>query len=108
MKILTFAASLRKGSYNRKLIAEAVKLLRGTPGVRVDAADFREFEMPVYDGDFEDSSGIPPGGQRLIERILSADAIVISTPEYNGGIPGALKNAIDWASRNEPNPFEQK
>lgn len=108
MKVLTFAASLRKGSYNRKLIAQAVEVLKGIPGVEVDAADYREFEMPIYDGDFEEASGIPPGGKELIKRVRAADAVVISTPEYNGGIPGTLKNAIDWASREEPIPFAGK
>lgn len=108
MKVLTFAASLRKGSFNRKLIAQAVQVLKAKPGITVDAADYREFEMPIYDGDLEESSGIPAGGKKLIERIQSADAVVISTPEYNGGIPGTLKNAIDWVSRNDPNPLEEK
>jgi NAD(P)H-dependent FMN reductase len=102
MKILAFAASLRKDSYNRKLIAQAVEHLKAMPGVDVDHADYREFEMPIYDGDLEDSSGIPAGGLELIKRVQAADAIVISTPEYNGSIPGTLKNAIDWASRTDP------
>lgn len=108
MKILAFAASLRKDSYNRKLIAQAVQVLRSSSKVEVDHADYREFEMPIYDGDAEESSGIPPGGQEFIKRIQAADAIVISTPEYNGGIPGTLKNAIDWASRTDPIPFDGK
>lgn len=108
MKILAFAASLRKGSFNRKLIAQAVEILKSLPGNEVDHADYREFEMPIYDGDLEESSGIPSGGQELIQRVRAADAVVISTPEYNGSIPGTLKNAIDWASRDEENPFDGK
>ncbi len=108
MKVLTFAASLRKGSFNRKLIAQASELLMKNNSIEVDAADFREFEMPIYDGDLEESSGIPDGGKKFIARIQNADALVISTPEYNGGIPGTLKNAIDWASRTTPIPFEDK
>lgn len=108
MKILAFAASLRKGSLNRKLISQAAEVLRAQPGVEVDLADFREFEMPIYDGDLEEEKGIPTGGQEFIKRIQAADAIIISTPEYNGGIPGTLKNAIDWASRTSPIPFEDK
>lgn len=103
-----FAASLRKGSFNRKLAARAAEALRKLPKIDVDHADFREFDMPVYDGDLEDASGIPAGGQELIRRVKSADAIVISTPEYNGGIPGTLKNALDWASREDPIPFDGK
>ncbi|MFL5815033.1 MAG: NADPH-dependent FMN reductase [Bdellovibrionia bacterium] len=108
MKVLAFAASLRKDSYNRKLIAQAVEILKAMPGLEVDHADYREFEMPIYDGDLEDSSGIPTGGQELIKRVQAADGIVISTPEYNGSIPGTLKNAIDWASRTDPIPFDGK
>lgn len=108
MKILAFAASLRKESLNRKLIAQAAELLRNSSGVQLDLADYREFEMPIYDGDLEESSGIPNGGKEFIRRIQEADALVISTPEYNGGIPGTLKNAIDWASRTDPIPFDGK
>ena len=74
----------------------------------VDLADFREFEMAMYDGDWEARDGIPAGGREFIRRIQEADGVVISTPEYNGGIPGTLKNAIDWASRAEPIPIEDK
>ena len=108
MKVLAFAASLRKGSLNRKLIHQAVEILNASSGVIVDHADYREFEMPIYDGDAEEASGIPKGGLEFIRRIQTADALVISTPEYNGGIPGTLKNAIDWASRTDPIPFDGK
>jgi chromate reductase len=108
MKVLAFAASLRKDSFNRKLIRQADLILRSMPDIQLDAADYREFEMPIYDGDAEESSGIPAGGQELIRRVQNADALVISTPEYNGGIPGTLKNAIDWASRVDPIPFDGK
>lgn len=102
MKILVFGASLRKDSYNKKFAARASEVLKKMDGVQVDLADFREFEMPVYDGDLEESIGIPEGAKKLIQRISEADAIVISTPEYNGAIPGALKNAVDWVSRKTP------
>jgi len=108
MRILVFGASLRKASLNRQLAKQAFEVLRTLPGVVPDLADFREFEMPVYDGDLEESLGIPAGGEELIRRVLAADAVIISTPEYNGGIPGPLKNAIDWASRTDPIPFEGK
>lgn len=108
MKILAFAAALRKGSYNRKLIGQAVEILKGLPEVTVDHADYREFEMPIYDGDLEESSGIPPGGQEFVRRVQAADGLIISTPEYNGGIPGTLKNALDWLSRDDSDPFERK
>ena len=100
MKILAFAASLRRESFNRKLIRQAGEILKASPGV--------EFEMPIYDSDLETSSGIPAGGKELIRRARAANAVVISTPEYNGGMPGTLKNALDWVSRDQPIPFEDK
>lgn len=108
MKILAFAASLRKDSYNRKLIRQAIELITQSAEVQVDHADYREFEMPIYDGDLEEKSGIPSGGLELIRRIRAANGLVISTPEYNGGIPGTLKNAIDWVSRDDSDPLDGK
>ena len=108
MRVLAFAASLRAASLNRKLIAQAAAVLRQAPKMELDLADFREFDMPMYDGDLEDRDGIPAGGLEFIRRIQMADAVVIATPEYNGSIPGTLKNAIDWASRTDPIPFEGK
>ena len=102
MKILVFGASLRKESLNKKFAARAAETLKKIDDVTVDYADFREFEMPVYDGDLEETSGVPEGAKKLIKRISEADAVVISTPEYNGGMPGALKNAVDWVSRVTP------
>lgn len=104
MNVFAMAASLRSGSLNRKLIAQA-KAAAETWGARVDLADFREFEMPLYDGDLQDKEGIPRGGHAWAERIVAADAVMIASPEYNYSIPGVLKNAIDWVSRLRPNPF---
>lgn len=103
MRILVFAGSLRKDSVNKKLatvIAGKLDVL----GAEVDLADFREFEMPLFDGDLEVLEGIPAGTQELADRIAIADAIVIVSPEYNYGVPGPLKNAIDWLSRIRPYP----
>lgn len=108
MNVLVFGASLRKGSFNKKLAANAVRVLQKIADVTVDHADFREFEMPIYDGDLESASGLPPGAQEFVRRILKSDAMVISTPEYNGGMPGTLKNAVDWASRVTPIPVSGK
>ncbi len=108
MKILLFAASLRKTSYNRKFIKQAADVLKNISGIELDHADFLDFEMPIFNEDVEETQGIPKGAQNFINRIVTSDALIISTPEYNGSIPGTLKNAIDWASRNETNPFEDK
>ena len=108
MKILVFAASLRKASFNRKLAIQITEILKTISGTEIDHADYREFEMPMYDGDVEEARGVPAGGKEFVRRIQGAQAIIISTPEYNGGIPGTLKNAIDWASRIKPNPLQGK
>ena len=107
MRVLVFAGSLRKASWNKKLAALAAEEARAA-GAEVDLADFREFELPVYDGDLEEASGVPAGGQAPAGRIAAAQALIVSTPEYNGSIPGPLKNAIDWLSRVKPNVLRHK
>ena len=108
MKILVFAASLRKASFNRKLAMQVTEILKTISGIEIDHADYLDFEMPIYNGDVEESTGVPAGAKELVRRVQAAQAIIISTPEYNGSIPGTLKNAIDWASRIKPNPFQGK
>jgi len=107
MRLFAFAASLRRESLNRKLIRLAVQAAERA-GASVDHAEFREFDMPLYDGDVEATSGIPAGAQKLRERFLRADAFMIATPEYNHSIPGTLKNAIDWVSRAHPPAWRGK
>ena len=104
MKILAFAASLRIGSLNRKLIALATEAVRAQ-GADVDLAEFREFDMPLYDGDLDAAEGLPPGALELKRRVEAADALLIAAPEYNYSVSGALKNAIDWVSRARPIPW---
>jgi chromate reductase, NAD(P)H dehydrogenase (quinone) len=107
MRVLAFAASSREGSLNRRLIALAAGIAR-EQGAQVDLAEFREFEMPIYDGDLDARAGLPPGAAELRRRVEDADAVMISTPEYNYSISGALKNAIDWVSRARPMPWRGK
>jgi chromate reductase len=101
MKILLFAGSLRKGSLNKKFAREAMRLLSAR-GVETEFVDLQPLAIPVYDGDIEEASGVPAGVQELSKKIMAADALVISTPEYNGSIPGILKNVVDWLSRCKP------
>jgi len=105
MKLLAFAASLRRESLNRKLINVAVPLAREL-GAEVDLADFHEFDMPIFDGDAQAASGLAPGALALKARIEAADAMMIASPEYNFSVGGPLKNAIDWVSRARPTPFK--
>ncbi|HZN02262.1 MAG TPA: NAD(P)H-dependent oxidoreductase [Candidatus Polarisedimenticolia bacterium] len=106
VRIVTFCGSIRSGSLNRKLLAQAIEVLR--PSAEIDAAELRDVPLPIYDGDLETSSGVPDPAKRLAGRIAAADGLVIASPEYNNMIPGGLKNAIDWMSRLKPQPFKGK
>jgi NAD(P)H-dependent FMN reductase len=105
LKVLVFAASLRAGSLNRKLATLAGQIV-GRNGASVDVASMRDFDVPLYDGDLEAAQGIPAGAQELRRRLTENDAFILASPEYNGSMPGVLKNLIDWASRFRPQPFD--
>lgn len=107
LKVLVFAASLRAESLNRKLAALAAKSAEKN-GATVIAASMRDFDCPSYDGDLEQAQGIPKGAQELKRQLDEADAFIVASPEYNGSMPGMFKNAIDWASRFRPQPFDGK
>lgn len=100
--LLGISGSLRGGSYNTKLIREAARLF--------GPADFAEADLrlPLYDGDLEDAEGIPASVQRLADQIAGADAVIISTTEYNKAPSGVLKNALDWVSRTDGAPWKDK
>jgi NAD(P)H-dependent FMN reductase len=102
MKILFFAGALRADSCNKKFVREAMRMVEAKGGHQTEFADLKDYPMPPYDGDIEASSGIPESTKKLGKKILEADALIISTPEYNGSIPGILKNVIDWLSREKP------
>src|SRR3954453_23871148 len=97
MKILGIAGSLRRGSHNRKLLRAAAAAL--PPGVELTEWDGLA-ALPAYDEDLE--SDPPAPVCEFLSAIEHADALLIATPEYNASVPGALKNAIDWASRPFP------
>jgi chromate reductase len=94
VQILGIAGSLREASYNRALLRAARDLLPAQ--VELEEVDLRG--LPFYDGDLE-AAGDPESVAALKQAIRAADALLIATPEYNRGVPGVLKNAIDWASR---------
>jgi chromate reductase, NAD(P)H dehydrogenase (quinone) len=105
IKVLVFAASLRADSLNHKLAALAGRVA-AEHGATVDLASMRDFDVPSYDGDLEVAQGIPAGAQELHRRLTTSDAFIIASPEYNGSMPGVLKNLIDWTSRFRPQPFD--
>ena len=98
MRILGLSGSLRRGSHNTSLLRAAAKLL--PPGVELEVYDGLG-DLPHYDSDI-DIEPAPEAVGRLREAIADADGVLIATPEYNGSIPGVLKNALDWASRPFP------
>src|SRR3954453_7440588 len=95
MKILGLSGSLRRDSYNARLLRAAASEL--PPGTEFEGWDGVR-ELPSYDEDV-DVDPAPHTARALRSAIAAADAVLISTPEYNASIPGALKNAVDWASR---------
>jgi chromate reductase len=99
-RILAIAGSLRRGSYNRRLLEAAAAW---TPdGISVELSEGIA-SLPLFDEDLErEHIGGPPAVRSLRAAIRTADALLIATPEYNHGIPGVLKNAIDWLSRPGP------
>ncbi len=107
LKVLVLGASLRKDSLNRQLAALAARVAE-QGGALTDHASLREFEVPMYDGDLEQESGIVEGAAKLRQRLLDCDAFIVSAPEYNGSMSGAFKNLIDWTSRFRPQPFDGK
>ncbi|MBP2648927.1 MAG: NADPH-dependent reductase [Gemmatimonadetes bacterium] len=101
IKLIAFAASLRRDSLNRLLLAQAVLAARAE-GATVEVHDFREFIFPAYDGDMQASAGIPEPVQHLGRLVTASDGLLLSSPEYNYSVPGNLKNTIDWLSRIRP------
>ncbi len=101
-KLLGISGSLRKGSHNSLLLAEAARLF--------GEAEYNDADinLPLYNGDDEEAHGVPAAVDALAQKIADADAVLISTPEYNKGPSGALKNALDWVSRSQVKPWGNK
>ena len=100
--LLGISGALRAGSTNRKLLREAVRLYGDCTYVEAD------LQMPLYDGDLEEAEGVPEAAERLAAQIAEADAVILSTPEYNKGPSGVIKNALDWVSRGPGTPWSGK
>jgi chromate reductase len=100
-KILAFSGSLRQGSFNTQLVKVAAAGAEQA-GADVDVINLQDFPMPIYDQDWFDQNGFPDSVLQLKALMKSAQGLLIASPEYNGSVTGALKNAIDWVSRPEP------
>ncbi|SDI54546.1 NAD(P)H-dependent FMN reductase [Ferrimonas sediminum] len=103
INVVALCGSLRQQSLNKKLLHQAIELAPKELSFRHGDLS----ELPLYNEDLQ-NAGFPVGVDRLHRLLISADAILIVTPEYNYSIPGVLKNAIDWLSRYQPHGFHNK
>src|SRR5438270_7650876 len=97
-KILAFAGSLRKRSLNKRVLKTAIRGAEAA-GAEVTYIDLRDYPMPVYDPDDYEAHGFDENALKLQGLLTQHEGLLIASPEYNGSLPAALKNAIDWASR---------
>jgi chromate reductase len=93
--ILGLSGSLRRGSFNTMLLRAAAGMAPAGTTIEIGSIE----GIPLYNGDVESSEGIPLSVQQLKDQIVATNGVLLVTPEYNGSIPGVLKNAIDWLSR---------
>ena len=103
-RILAFSGSARRESLNKKLLAAVVEATRASGG-EVTTVDFRELPMPIYDGDLEEAEGMPANAKTFVDLIGQHHGLLVASPEYNSQLTPLLKNAIDWATRADENPF---
>jgi len=103
IRVLGFAGSLRKKSYNKELLATAGRLM--PDGMALEMFDLAG--IPLYNEDVYEQ-GFPPTVEELRKKIAAADALIIAMPEYNFSMAGVLKNTIDWVSRPPAQPFKDK
>lgn len=97
-KILAFAGSTRRASHNKRVVQIAAAGARDA-GAEVTFLDLKDLPMPIYDADAQEAEGFHPNAAEFQRILLAHDGLIVSTPEYNGSLPGVLKNAFDWASR---------
>ena|SRR5688572_18159076 len=95
MTIIGMSGSLRKNSFNAGLLRAAADLV--SSDTRLEILSIRD--VPLFDGDVEEASGVPGAVQYIKDRVAAADGLLLATPEYNNSIPGVFKNVIDWMSR---------
>jgi chromate reductase, NAD(P)H dehydrogenase (quinone) len=103
IKLVAFCGSLRKAAFNRMALHAFIE--RVPAGVSVETIEIGDW--PLYNADIQ-ATGFPDKVQAAQKAMLAADGIVLVTPEYNYGMSGVLKNAIDWLSRTMPQPFAAK
>ena len=100
-RVLIFAGSTRRESFNRRLAQVAARQVAAT-GAQATLLELADTPLPLYDGDLEASSGLPDNALKLKKIFIAHDAFILVSPEYNSSIPPLLKNTIDWVSRPLP------
>ncbi len=98
IKILAFAGSLRKESFNKKLVKIAMQGAK-LAGAHVTYIDLKDYPLPIYDQDEEDAHGLPENVLKLKDLLLSHQGFLIASPEYNSSSSAVFKNMIDWTTR---------
>ncbi len=97
-KILAFAGSARRESWNKKLLGIAVAVAREAGG-EITLIELADYPLPFYNGDLEAETGVPDNALKLREIMFNHDGFLIASPEYNGSVSALLKNTLDWCSR---------
>ena len=105
LNVIAISGSLRKGSFNSALARQLPKW--APEGMSITEAP-PWADLPIYNADDQDSTGFPATATKLADAVRAADGVIIVSPEYNYGVPGGLKNAIDWVSRMKDQPFKDK
>src|SRR6184192_1650885 len=100
-RILAFAASTRRESFNKKLVAIAAQGAREA-GAEVTLIDLKDFPLPLFDQDLEAGQGMPENGTKLKKLFIDHDGLLVASPEYNSSVTAVLKNVMDWVSRPAP------
>ncbi|HEV3340305.1 MAG TPA: NAD(P)H-dependent oxidoreductase [Pirellulales bacterium] len=100
-RILAFAGSMRRESFNKRLVQRAAKGAR-EGGAEVTLIDLKDFPLPLFDQDLEAEQGMPDNGAKLKRLFIDHDGLLIAAPECNSSITAVLKNVIDWVSRPAP------
>jgi len=109
-KILCFSGSTRSGSINARLLDAAIGEL-SVLDCEVTRISLKDYPLPIYDGDLEESEGIPENAVKLVKLMSEHDGFFITCPEYNGSLSPLMKNTIDWMTRvpaDQAAPFKDK
>lgn len=108
LNLITWSGSIRAESVNTQLLDRALGLMENHDGVTVDRVNLADFEMPLYNQDLQEAGDLPGVVTELGARISSANAVLIASPEYNGGYSPLFKNVIDWVTRIDMFLFANK